>query len=236
MVAHQDKKEEPFKLSVSCLADFLSSGGRATESLLRPYKFNKRGEGFARSSYYRSCITAVRSYHASGNDLKVFQIALLELRKRADTSQEAWERIKCEKNIDAIEAYQRVYQDRKFRIIPNHRLAYSVGKLVVTAQPDLWAEENGTQVLLKIGIAKKKPSYIDVLLTVIRKAAINSGYRVRARNVVYLNVTTGREMVCKSSLKHFNRTFRAIAREIARVWPNVTQRPINSAAAGQAPV
>ncbi|MGB9233142.1 MAG: hypothetical protein WCC04_01930 [Terriglobales bacterium] len=111
--------------------------------------------------------------------------------------------------------------------MPNHRLAYRIEKIVVTAQPDLWVEENGTQVLLKIGIARKKSSYVDILLTVIRKAAINSGYRVRARNVVYLNVTTGKEMVCTSSLKHFNRTFRAMAREIAEAWPSVTPHPTN---------
>ena len=82
-----------------------------------------------------------------------------------------------------------------------------------------------TQVLLKIGIAKKKASYVDILLTIIRKAAISSGYRVRARNVVYLNVTTGKEMICESSLKRFNRTFNAIAREIAKAWPSVTASP-----------
>lgn len=235
MASHQGEKEMPFKVSVSCLADFLSSGSRATQSLLRPYKFNKRGEGFARSSYYRACITAVRSYHASDNDPKVFQLALLDLRKRADTTQKAWERVKCEKNIHAIDAYQRIYKDRHFRVIPNHRLTYRVGKIVVTAQPDLWVEENGTQVLLKIGIARKKSSYVDIMLTVIRKAAISSGYRVRARNVVYLNVTTGKEMVCKSSLRHFNRTFRAIAREIAEVWPKVTPNPTNHDAGAHAP-
>ena len=54
-----------------------------------------------------------------------------------------------------------------------HRISYRVGQIVVTAQPDLWVEENGTEVLLKIGIAKKKPSYVDILLTVIRKAAVS---------------------------------------------------------------
>src|SRR5258708_23124558 len=222
MSTRQSAKDAPFKISVSCLADFVNSPDRSAESLLRPYKYNKRGEGFARSSYYQQAITAIRNHHTSDRDPKVFQVALLELRKKADTNPKAWERVKAEKNVTAIEAYQRVYKDRDFRVLPNHRLAYRIGQVVVTAQPDLWVEENGAQVLLKIGIAKKKASYVDILLTVIRKAAISDGYRVRAKNVVFLNVTTGKEMICQGSLRQFNRTFNAIARDIAKAWPNVT--------------
>jgi hypothetical protein len=224
MPTRQNTKDA-LKVPVSCLADFVNSPGRSAESLLRPYKFNKRGEGFARSGYYKHALTAIRNHHTSHGDPKVFQTALVELHKKAQTTQNRLERTKSEKNAQAIEAYQRVYKDRNFAVLPNHCLAYRIGPVVVTAQPDLWVEENGTQVLLKIGIAKKKSSYADILLTVIRKAAISSGYRVRAKNVVYLNVTTGKEMICQSSLRHFNRTFGAIARDIAATWPNVTPPP-----------
>jgi hypothetical protein len=156
----------------------------------------------------------------------VFQAALAELQKRADGAKEKRDRVKCEKNIVAINLYQRVYKARDFKVLPNHRIAYRLGQIRVTAQPDLWVEENGTQVLLKIGVARKKLSYVDVLLTIIRKAAVSSGHkRVRAKNVVYLNVSTGREMICTSGLTRFNRTFRAIAGEIARAWPKVTPKP-----------
>ena len=223
MAIPKTRGEAPFRVPATCLAEFVSSSGRSAESLLRPYKFNKRGEGFARSSYYQYAITAIRGYHTNGNDRKYFETGLLELRKRADTTDKKWERVKLEKNISAIEAYEKVYKDRNFRVMPNHRIGYRIGRVIVTAQPDIWVQENGTEVLLKIGIARKKPSYVDVLLTVIRKAAVSSGYRrVRAKNVVYLNISTGKEMVCTSSLTRFNRTFDAIAREIAKTWPNVT--------------
>lgn len=192
MSTKKSADEAPFRIPVSCLADFVSSGGRSAESLLRPYKFNKRGEGFARSSYYQQAVAAIRKHHTSGNDPDVFPAMLLELRRMADATDKRWKRVKLEKNICAIEAYQRVYRGRNFRVLPNHRITYRIGRVVFTAQPDLWVEENGTEILLKIGIARKKPSYVDVLLTVIRKAAVSGGYRrVRAKNVVYLNVSTG---------------------------------------------
>jgi hypothetical protein len=226
--SQQGTSQTPIRVSVSCLAELIKSPGRSADSiarLLRPFKFNKRGEGFARSAYYKPTLTAIRSYHSNGNDGKVFDAAIVELRNKATKTEDELEKVKFEKNVDAIAAYRAIYGKRRFRVLPNHRIGYSVGKVVFTAQPDLWVmdEDAGIQVLLKIGITKKQASYIDILLTVIRKAAVASGYtEVRARNVVYLNVTTGKEMICEGGLKRFNRTFEFIARTITNAWNKVT--------------
>ena len=218
--------EVPVRVSVSCLAELMKSPNRSAESfesLLRPFKYNRRGEGFARSGYYQHALAAIRNYHSHGNDPKVFDAALTELRGK--TAKEKWERVKYEKNGDAIEAYRAIYGKRRFRVQTNHRIGYRIGQVVFTAQPDLWVfdEDEGIQVLLKIGITKKQASYVDMLLTVMRKAAVSSGYTdIRAKNVLYLNVTTGKEMICESGLTRFNRTFAFIARNIAKAWPNVT--------------
>jgi hypothetical protein len=220
--------EGRIRISVTCLAEFATTYGRSAESVLRPYKFNKHGEGFARSSYYQHALTAIRVYHSNENDPKVLETALFELSARADKTANSRERSKLRHNISAVEAYRRIYRDRNFKILPNHRIAYRLGQIDVTAQPDLWVEENGTQVLLKIGVSKKRPSYVDIILTVMRKAAVSNHYSVRARNVVYLDVSTGRELICKAGLARFNRTFMAKAREIANVWPNMKTPPTSS--------
>ena len=55
--------------------------------------------------------------------------------------------------------------------------------------------------MLKIGMARHKISYVDMLLSLLRKAAVSGGYKIRARNIVYLNVSTGREMICSGGLR-----------------------------------
>ena len=210
------------RVSMSCLAEFVTSYGRSPASRLRPYKFNKRGEGFARSSYYQYALHTIRTYHSNGNDAAIFQRDLLEMRTRADKAAEGWERVKYEHNISALEAYRKIYGNRKFTILPNRRLEYRVGGIVVTAQADLWVEEQGTQVLLKVGMARHKISYVDMLLSLLRKAATSSGHKIRGRNIVYLNVSNGKEQICSGGLTRFNRTFAAAAKEIANVWPTMT--------------
>jgi len=216
------KSSEEIRISVSGMAEFVTSPGRSTKSLLHPYKFNKRGEGFVRSRYYQLAIAAIRAYHAAGNDIAVFEKNIHELQARAEATTKPWERPKLANNIRAIEAYRRVYGNRHFTICPNHRLEYRINEIIVTARPDLWVQENDTQVLLKIGLAKKRPAYVDILLTIIRKAAVNSGYRIRSKNIVYLDVSTGKELICSAGLRRFNKVFAEKAREIVTVWPTIT--------------
>ena len=61
-----------------------------------------------------------------------------------------------------------------------------------------------------------------MMLYLIRKAVVASGYRIRARNVVYLDVTNGTEISCLSDLGRFNKMFRNVAETIRTVWPEVT--------------
>lgn len=210
------------KVSASCLADVVTAGPRASlASILRPYKHNKRGQGFIRSVYYRPTFIAIRHYHEANNDQGIFRVAKLEMQKKHDLSDKQWEKTKCNRNIQAIEAYERRYGNRKFVVQTNHRLSFKLGPIVITAEPDLWVTELGIPVLLKVGMAKKKRDFVDILLTVIRKAAVASGYRVRAKNIVYLDISNGKELVCGRSLIGFNQTFRSIAHKIAREWPQV---------------
>ena len=206
---------------VSCMAEFVTSPGRSVKSLLHPYKFNKRGEGLVRSSYYQLAIAVIRAYHSNGNDLGIFQKSIHELQAQAESTTKRWERTKLLNNIKAIEAYRRIYGSRQFTICSNHRLEYRIGDIVITARPDLWVEENGTQVLLKIGIAKKRPAYVDILLTILRKAAISSRHRIRSKNIVYLDVSNGKELICRGGLRRFNKVFAEKAREIVAAWPTI---------------
>src|SRR5438445_13561919 len=105
MPPHKDNTDEGrIRISVTCLAEFATTYGRSAESVLRPYKFNKRGEGFARSSYYQHALIAIRMYHSNANDPRVLETALFELRARADKTASSRERSKLQHNISAIEA------------------------------------------------------------------------------------------------------------------------------------
>ena len=70
-------------------------------------------------------------------------------------------------------------------------------------------------------MARHGISYIEMILSMLRKAAVKSGHRIRAKNFVYLNVSTGKELICSGPLTRFNRSFANGAREISELWPTL---------------
>lgn len=220
---------EPIRISASGFAEFLTSSGRSRANKLRPFKFPSKGEGAGRSSYYQRALKSIRAYHRANQDEKVFEREFMEIEHAMGGAGKRLELIKLKQNQRAIEEYRRMYGKRKFIILPNHRLEWKIGAVTVTAQPDLWVEENGTHVLLKIGLARKGTEYVNVLLFTIHKAAVASGYGISARNVVYLDIGKGIERTCDYRCGGYSRLFKDGAREISAVWPSI-EAPTTGAA------
>src|SRR5580698_4014022 len=123
MTPHSRRDPNEVRISMSCLAEFVSSPGRSPQARLRPYKFSRRGEGFARTSYYQPGLKAIRTYHVRKNDIGVLNRAIEDLRKRETTAETNRERIRFEHNVSAIQAYFKLYGKRRFKVLPNHRLS-----------------------------------------------------------------------------------------------------------------
>lgn len=223
--------EIPIRIPMSCLAETITRAGRSLKSLLGPYKFQHGVKGVARTTYYQPALRIIRDYHRSGNSREVLNKGIFELKTRENSATNRTQRKKFAQNIEAIEAYHAVYGGRRFRLLPCRCLLYQIGSVTVKAQPDLWVEEGKEQVLLKIGMARHGTSYIDIMLSLLRKAAVSNKYKIRAKNFVYLNVKTGKEMICSGGLVRFNRTFKAASDHIAQIWPGLseTERPQPSA-------
>ncbi len=213
---------DEIRISVSGFSECALAYPNIRPSKLRPFKFKNKGEGAGRSAYYKKAIDTIREYHASGNDPAVFKRVKRELSTLLNAASRSQERTKLLKNIDALSAYERVYGDRRFVLHTRSRLTLLIGHVTITAQPDLWVSENGVEVLIKIGAAKKNPQQIDMMIYLLRKAAVSSGHPVRARNVVYLDITNGRERCCNTHLIRFNRMFRNVANSIEQNWTDIT--------------
>jgi hypothetical protein len=173
--------------------------------------------------------SAIHSYCGNGWNSIAFDSAVEKLREALAGKLEELERIEVEKNIEVIEAYRKKYGHRKFVIRTNHRLWFWIGRLKITAQPDLWVEENGVQYLIKIGAAKKNLDYIDVLLAIIQKAARARKFNLAPDSFLYLDVATGLERRAESGYRRFNLTFAWAARRIIHLWRILDSENVASA-------
>lgn len=199
--------DQPIRLAATGFAEYVTSSPTTRDNKLPAFKFKHKGEGAGRSGYSGFALRTIARYHRSGRDRAVLQAPKQELLAALPDAKDHLARTKIQRNTTAIEAYERLYGQRRFKVLTNHRMAHQQGNVTVTAQPDLWVSEDDIEVLIKVGVTRKKPIETDMLLHLIRKAAIQQGYRVRARNVVYLDITTGHERICAARINRFNRTF-----------------------------
>jgi hypothetical protein len=216
--------DDKIRIGASGFSECVTSFPKITHAKLRPFKIKTKGEGAGRSGYYKRALDAIREYHRRGNDPTVFKNAKQELGalfESLDPKTQYRDRVKTAKNVEALIAYEQVYGHRLFLMQNRHRISVQIGHVVITAQPDLWVSENGVEVLIKVGAAKKKEQEIDIMLYLLRKAAVASGYRIRSRNVVYLDIAHGQERCCQNNLARFNRVFAGVAKLIEATWPEV---------------
>ena len=213
----------PIKLAATGFAEYVTANPKTRDAKLRAFKFKNQGEGAGRSGYYGFALRTIARYHRCGRERAILEGARQELLAMLPNATDRLARTKILRNISAIEAYGRLYGQRRFKVLTNHRISHHLGAVTVTAQPDLWVSENDIEVLIKIGVTRKKSIETDMLLHLIRKAAVQKGYRVRARNVVYLDVISGHERICAANINRFNRTFGAAARRITKIWPAIKE-------------
>jgi hypothetical protein len=218
-----EKSEVVPQLPVSCLAEYVTKGGRSPQSVLRPYKFRDDGEGRARIVFHPPVIAVIRKYYKLGRDPEVFESAAAKWQKRACETDKKGLRAKLNSNIVALNLFRRRYEHKDFKLMPIPRINCQIGQLIFTASPDLWVEVEGRHFLIKIGFGKKTRSYADIVLAVMRRAALTHGHRIPQHGAVYLNVLTGEEQIGRFSYKSVVQTLEAAAREIAETWPKVTQ-------------
>jgi len=209
-------------LPVSCLAEYATGGSRSRTSILRPYKFRKDGEGHARTTFYPPVLTAIRKFYKSGKKQNVLDEAIRDWEKRAEATENKALKTKLRGDAKALQSFRKLYGARDFMILPTHRITYRIGNITWKAAPDLWVRENGIEVLIKVGFASKTRSYTDVLLAVIRSAALLNKHRVRRENAVYLDARTGEERFCRFPISRLRHTLLAASREIANIWDRVT--------------
>ncbi len=213
------------QLPMSCLAEFVTRGRRNPESVLRPFKFRELAEGKARIIFRPPLLGVIRRFYRSGRKVEVLQEAAAAWQEMAEASDKKAVRSRHRSNIKSLEFFWRRFADREFEIMPMNRTTCTIEQIVFTATPDLWAKVKGRELLIKFGFAKRKRSYAEVIVLVMRRAALLQGHRVRQRDAIYMNVSTGEQITAGFTFRQAALTLSNAAKEIAKVWPRISRLP-----------
>lgn len=176
-------------------AEVSSAAPRRKLSTLKRYRSPKSGESVGRSNYYVKTLSLIKRHHKG--ESKYVDAELSKLLAAANAENIPRVRAKLMSNYRATTDYLKHFGHRKLVIRPGKLLYYLYENLVVSAQPDLVAEENGNLVLIKLNLSKKDfPGGVNaMLLHVLYEAAQAKGLPVKSFAIECLQTSSGSRMI-----------------------------------------
>lgn len=182
------------RLTAHGLLSFMTSTFYAREEVLRRFKYPYPGRKVY-APYYQPTITAIRHYHASGNDAEALSKATEHLQQQLDRAAKPQRRVRLENNIRAIRLYEKHFGHRTFDITRQVRLpALDISGVLITANPDLQVTEDKERLLLLLDCTVGKPDKEAIsTLCQLTHVASRQVSALPAKSVRFLHLKTGGE-------------------------------------------
>ena len=183
--------EKSVKISVRGFAEVSSAEPKRKQSALRKYQFPESEESVGRSNYYAKALSGIRHHHRGEHGF--VESLLQNLLDDAASEADNLRRAKLLHNHRALTDYLEHFGNRVLTIKPGKQLCYPYKNLVVSARPDLVAEEGGKLLLIKLNLSNKdfKGGVNAMLLHMLYVASQLNGLEVAPTGVECLQVSSG---------------------------------------------
>ena len=179
------------RISVRGFAEVSAAAPERKQTTLNRYRSPNSAESVGRSNYYVKALSLIKHHHKG--DSAFVASAIRGLLDEGMAEVDPRKKTKLLSNHRAITDYLKNFGTRKLTIKPGKFLYYMFENLVVSAQPDLVADENGRLLLIKLNLSKKDfPGGVSAtLLQVLYEAALSKGLAVKPTGVELLQTSSG---------------------------------------------
>jgi hypothetical protein len=183
------------KISMRGFAEVASAPPNRKKAVFERYRSPKSGESVGRSNYYVKALSLIKRHHRG--DVADVKSAIRSLHADALAEADPRKKTKLLSNHRAIIDYLERFGHRNLEIKQGRRMYFVFEDLIVSAQPDIVAEENGNLILIKLNLGKKDlPGGVAAtLLHVLYEAAKAKGLPVRSDGVECLQTSSGSKTV-----------------------------------------
>jgi hypothetical protein len=211
------------KLSMRGFAEVACAAPARKKATLKKYKSPTSGESVGRSNYYVRALSLIKQHHKGASAHVTSSIAKLLSEAKAESNSR--KRTQLLSNHRAIVDYLKHFGARKLTIKPGKHLYYVFENLVVSAQPDLVAEENGNLHLIKLNLSKKDfaGGVPAMLLHLLYEAAQMKGLPVKPTGVECLETSSGSKIAGPNKGFSDKQALNAQCQAILALWSDEGQ-------------
>ncbi len=215
------EQKDEIRISVKGLAKFMTGSHVKQRKILRDFKYPDP-EGSAQAIYYREAKDFIGSYLEKG--LPADWLAqkgnlLRSLAQQGSSSTAA----RLRHNARAIADFQKHFGAEKYECLPKLRLAFTSGKVRVTASPDLHIRYRGQEKLLKFEFTAEEPGErsFRILAQGIFAAAEGANLQLKPSATWVLDVPRGARYEASRAKSAIGREIEAACQTIADIWQSL---------------
>lgn len=209
------------KISLKGLAKFMTSDAAGQRKVLRDYKYPDP-EGRAQATYYREARDFITVFHRDDHDRKwlVEKADLLYDLAYAATGQT---KARLMHNARALLQYEEHFGNKSYEILGDLKLNIAQSDVRVTVYPDLYVEENGLRKIVKLEFSSDppKPTVVKIISQCMYEAAQNSGLKIAASQVLYLDVPRGKLHKGARVRARMRKNIEAACQNIKAIWDSI---------------
>lgn len=207
------------KMPMKGFAEIAAAKPSSKAGKLRKYKYPKSGGSIGRSNYYVRAIAAIKHHHKG--HFAMVKATLQELAAEIAVEQDQRKRTQAMHNHRAITEYLKAFGTRKLTVVQGKRLSYVHKNLVVSAYPDLVAQEEGNLLLIKLHFCKDDlPGGVcPIMLHILYEAAQVQGLPVKSNGVECVQTSSGTKVTGPKNGFPSKAVLNAACEEVLTLWP-----------------
>jgi hypothetical protein len=210
------------KISLSGLADFMTSKPANQRKILRNYKYPQEDEPRVKALYYREARDRIAAFHGGQKEATWLKDEAAAIVMLAASSQ-GMTRSRLYNNARAIRGYYANFSDRDYEILPEVKFVYESGDVTIRVVPDLHVREQGREKVIRFhfGAQEPDPEHIKVICQVLFEVALNNGLIQASRDALLLDVTRGDEYRGARMGARMLRDIEAACETISDIWERI---------------
>ena len=190
--------------------------------ILRDFKYPDADEAYAKRLYYREARDLIAAFHRNHHDGDWLRVKAQELAALADLmGGMSGHRLK--QNARALLHYERHFGTRGFEPVEDLRLYLNIGKVRISATPDLVVDERGKRKLVKLDFSAKAPDpeKVKIIAQCMFEAAQGHIPKLTSSSILYLDVRRGAEHRGARAGARTWREIEAACETIAALWDTI---------------
>jgi hypothetical protein len=227
------------KFGLSEFAAYMAAGAGSRRTQLTAKKFPKEEDKIP-SQYYAPVVKLLRNYHVEGHKSEWLELEAVNQDAKALSAVEGVsleEKMKAKFKADkhgnfarVLRAYKQYFSNKKYRVLEQIDLPYSVGNVRISIRPDLHVIQGKTEKLIKFWCKDEKvtnrPKLLEirVMTQLMLEAANMHGHLLSGSQILLLDVETGETHKGAKLGAHLGKDIIAECQTMEAVWPTLKKR------------